>query len=171
MSSRPSQKLGIDTPSNAVPIEATSSQEFRDSAASRPSGTPTATATSMAATASCAVLATFSAISVVTGRRLRIDVPRSPRAALVTKRPYCLRMGSSRWSCARICATWSGLVTNSASIIFTGSPGTRNSMLKTASVTPNSTGTTARIRRRIHVSMVQGGRRRYLRSAASPRMG
>jgi hypothetical protein len=33
----------------------------------------------MAASASCAVLATFSPISVVTGRRLRIDVPRSPR--------------------------------------------------------------------------------------------
>ena len=103
--------------------------------------------------------------------RLRIEMPRSPRAALATKRPYCLRMGSSRCSCARICATWSGLVTNSASIIFTGSPGTRKSMLKTASVTPKSTGTTARIRRRIHVSMARAGGRGYLRSVASPSMG
>ncbi len=100
----------------------------------------------MLESASCAVLPTFSAISVATGRRLRIEVPRSPRAALPTKRPYCARMGSSRWSCARMRAIWSGLVTNSASIIFTGSPGTRNSMLKTASVTPKRTGTTARIR-------------------------
>ncbi len=106
-----------------------------------------AIATAMLASASWAVLATFSAISVATGRRLRIEVPRSPRSALATNRPYCCGSGSSRWSWARIWAIWSGLVTNSASIIFTGSPGTRNSMLKTARVTPNSTGTTATIRR------------------------
>jgi hypothetical protein len=39
------------------------------------------------------------------------------------------------------------VVTNSASMILTGSPGTRKSMLKTARVTPKRTGTTARIRR------------------------
>ena len=43
-------------------------------------------------------------------------------------------------------ATWSGVVTNSASIILTGSPGTRNSMLKTARVTPRRTGTAASAR-------------------------
>ena len=105
MSSSPSQKLGIDTPSRAAAIAPTSSHEFRPSAATRPRGTPSATATSMAARASWAVLPTFSAISVATGRRLRIEVPRSPRSALPTKRPYCWRIGSSRWSWARIRAT------------------------------------------------------------------
>ena len=144
---RPSQKLGIETPRSATTIEPTSSHEFRKRAASSPSGTPIATATAMLASASPPVLATFSPISVATGRRLRIEVPRSPRSAPATKRPYCWSRGSSRWSCARICAIWSGVVTNSASMIFTGSPGTRNSMLKTASITPNSTGTTPRTRR------------------------
>ena len=147
ISRRPSQKLGMDTPSSAIAIEPTSSHEFRESAAIRPSGTPMATATAMAAAASSIVLPTFSPISVVTGRRLRIDVPRSPRSAPPTKRPYCMTIGSSRWSSARMRAIWSGMVTNSASIIFTGSPGTRNSMLNTARVTPNSTGITASTRR------------------------
>src|SRR6267142_6845993 len=152
ISRSPSQKLGIATPSSATAIEATPSHELRPSADRRPSGMPSAIATAMLESASCAVLPTFSAISVATGRRLRIEVPRSPRAALPTKRPYCWRIGSSRWSCARMRAIWSGLVTNSASIIFTGSPGTRNSMLKTASVTPKRTGTTARTRRATKIS-------------------
>ena len=105
ISRRPSQKLGIDTPSSATTIAPTSSQELRPSAATRPSGTPRPIATSMLARASWAVLPTFSAISVATGRRLRIEVPRSPRRALPTKRPYCTRIGSSRWSWARIRAT------------------------------------------------------------------
>ena len=40
MRRRPSQKLGIDTPSRATAIEPTSSHEFRPSAATRPRGTP-----------------------------------------------------------------------------------------------------------------------------------
>src|SRR6267142_1540899 len=152
ISRKPSQKLGIATPSSATTIAATSSQELRPSAASRPSGTPRPIATSMLASASWPVLPMFSVISAVTGRRLRIETPRSPRSALPTKRPYCLSTGSSRWSWARIWAIWSGVVTNSASMILTGSPGTRKSMLKTASVTPNRTGTTARIRRPTKIS-------------------
>ncbi len=147
ISSRPSQKLGMATPSSATIIATTSSHELRPRAASRPSGTPRPIATSMLASASWPVLPMFSVISAATGRRLRMDVPRSPRSALPTKRPYCWSTGSSRWSWARIRAIWSGVVTNSASMILTGSPGTRKSMLKTASVTPNRTGTTARIRR------------------------
>ena len=147
ISRNPSQKLGIATPSRATPIAATSSHELRPSAAISPSGTPRAIATTMLASASRPVLPRFSPISVATGRRLRMDIPRSPRRALPTKRPYCWSTGSSRWSWARIRATWSGVVTNSASMILTGSPGTRNSMLKTARVTPNRTGTTARRRR------------------------
>src|SRR5215470_12147405 len=162
---RPSQKLGIDTPRSATIIEPASNQELLKSAAVSPSGTPIATATAMLARASCAVLPTFSPISVATARRLRIEVPRSPRSALPTKRPYCLMMGSSRCSCSRIRATCSGVVTNSASMILTGSPGTRKSMLKTARVTPNSTGTTASRRRARYVSTP--GRR----SRASPSEG
>src|SRR5207244_2523766 len=103
-------------------------------------------------------------------RRLRIEVPISPRSALPTKRPYCFKIGSSRWSCARICSIWSGVVTNSASIIFTGSPGTRNSMLNTARVTPNSTGITARNRRPRYVS-TPGRSSRYRRIVTSLRTG
>jgi len=62
----PSQKLGIDTPSSATIIDPASNQELRSSAAMRPSGTPIATATAMLASASCAVLPTFSPISVAT---------------------------------------------------------------------------------------------------------
>ncbi len=146
ISRSPSQKLGMETPRSATSIEPTSTQVFRQTAARSPSATPRTAATSMLPRASWAVLPTFSRISWTTGRRLRIETPRSPRSALATKRPYCWRIGSSRWSWARIWATWSGFVTNSASIILTGSPGTRNSMLKTASVTPKSTGTLARAR-------------------------
>ena len=124
----------------------TSSQELRPSAATSPSGIPSATATAMLATASCAVLRMFSRSpsrpAPAADRRPEVaaqrvaDEPRVlPRDRLVQVelRPHL--------------GDLVGVVTNSASIIFTGSPGTRNSMLNTASVTPNSTGTTASARR------------------------
>ena len=82
ISRRPSQKLGIDTPRSATSIARTSSHEFRTSDATSPSDTPMTSATAMLAVASMAVLPRFSRISWATGRRLRIEVPRSPVIAL-----------------------------------------------------------------------------------------
>ena len=78
ISRSPSQKLGIDTPRRATIIARTSSHEFRTSAATSPSDTPRTSATTMLAVARTAVLPRFSPISWATGRRLRIEVPRSP---------------------------------------------------------------------------------------------
>ena len=130
-----------------APSTPTSSQELRRARPASPSGTPTRDGDQPCwPTASWAVLPRFSPISVGDRPPAADRACRGrPRSALPTNRAVLLRDGLVEVELRRASARpGRGVVTNSASIIFTGSPGTRNSMLKTASVTPNSTGTTAR---------------------------
>jgi len=109
-----------------------------------PDGTPIATATAMLATASCVrapnVLADLGRDGAAASDRVVRD---RPRVLVRDKRPYCFRIGLSR-----VELSWPHLgdlirvVTNSASMILTGSPGPGTACW-TARVTPNRTGTTA----------------------------
>src|SRR6266536_988297 len=77
-------------------MELASMLECCFTAATMPSETPKAAATTRPTTASCSVEGRLSAISCATGRRVRIEVPRSPWEAFHTKRPNCTGSGSSR---------------------------------------------------------------------------
>ena len=70
MRSRPSQKLGMETPPRATSMASRSSQELGRSAARMPKTRPMATAMAIAAAASSSVLGSWSAISSATGRLL-----------------------------------------------------------------------------------------------------
>jgi hypothetical protein len=81
MKTRPSQKTGIDTPRSETVIVTASVGEPRRVAATVPSGTPNKRPTSMAAMANSTVAGKRTASSAATGRLLKMDRPRSPRAA------------------------------------------------------------------------------------------
>ena len=152
ISSRPSQKLGIDTPPRATSIAARSIQVLCHTAASRPSARPTTLAITMAVAASSSVLGSCSAISWMTGRRVKIERPKSPATARVTKRTYCSGSGSSRRSWARSSRSCSGVALAPLRMASTGSPGSRWTIEKTTTDTPTITGTDSKMRRRMKVS-------------------
>jgi hypothetical protein len=74
-------------------------------AASTPSGTATVTDSSMVQTVSARVGSTRWASSVVTGRLLKIDTPRSPWSRAQAQVPNRIRKGWSSPSRARMRAT------------------------------------------------------------------
>ena len=145
-STRPSQKIGIDTPVSAPRRARLSSSELRQTADATPIGMPNTMATTMAETASSTVAGKRRSRSVATGSPRTIDTPRSPWSTLPIYRTYCCQIGRSSPRRARTSATFSG-VARSPSIVSAGSPGMRWMKLKTRTETPRSTGTTVRLRR------------------------
>src|SRR5206468_58220 len=145
-STRPSQKIGIDTPVSAPRRARLSSSELRQTADATPIGMPNTMATTMAETASSTVAGKRRSRSVATGSPRTIDTPRSPWSTLPIYRTYCCQIGRSSPRRARTSATFSG-VARSPSIVNAGSPGMRWMKLKTRTETPRSTGTMVRLRR------------------------
>ena len=87
MNSSPSQKTGIETPASASSIRTVSSQVFWRSPASTPSVIPNRIASAIAETARAIVFGSRSPISLMTGRFVWTDRPRSPCTALNKKSP------------------------------------------------------------------------------------
>ena len=117
-------------------------------AAMTPSGTAISTATMSVHKVSDTVGWTRCPISVVTGRLVKIDVPRSPCSSRHTQPPNCTRNGWSRPSFARICLM-SSAVAMSPAITAAGSPGVRNRSENTTSATTAITMNVAPRRRRM----------------------
>ena len=138
-STGPSQKFGIEIPVNARVVATWSTIVPRPTAAMIPSGIDTPIATSIAAAASSSVAGSRSTMARVTGSLVRNEVPRSPRAALQRKPPYCSMSGRSRPSRVRSAATSSSAAV-SPSMAWAGSPGMRWISAKTSVATPSSTG-------------------------------
>src|SRR5215813_9697901 len=84
MSMSPSQKVGIDCPRTANTRAARSSSLPRYTAEYTPSGTPMRTLRSIATTPSSIVAGSRSRMCSVTGRRVRIELPKSPSATFRT---------------------------------------------------------------------------------------
>ncbi len=76
----------------------------------------------------------------VTGRRCRMESPRSPRVRFRMNTPYWTKYGSSSSRYARSSAIFSSLA-RVPSMIAAGSPGTNRTRKKMKSVIRNSTGT------------------------------
>ncbi len=74
--------MAIERPDTATTIEIVSTKLPGFSAATKPSGTPITIAKIMAAKISCSVGHIRLAIMVVTGSRVRNEVPKSPIASL-----------------------------------------------------------------------------------------
>ena len=74
--------MAIERPDTATTIEIVSTMLPGCSAATNPSGTPITTAKIMAAKINCSVGHIRLAIMVVTGSRVRNEVPKSPIASL-----------------------------------------------------------------------------------------
>ena len=100
----------------------------------------------MPAKASCRLIGSRSAISVVTGSLSRIERPRSPVTTLAIHSPYCSGNERSRLNSSRIAFAASGEVCM-PSMIVTGSPGVARVMAKVISDTTSRTSGTW-IRRR-----------------------
>ena len=83
------QNVGSDWPSTAMIWAARSMPVPFFTAAMTPSGKAMASDTPMAKTASLSEFGRRSRISSLTGRRARIEVPKSPVTARPTKERYC----------------------------------------------------------------------------------
>jgi len=93
-------------------------------AAITPSGTAIATATTSVHSVSATVGSTRCPIRRVTGRLVKIEVPRSPWSSAQTQVPKRIRNGSSRPSVARM-RRMSSSVAISPAMTAAGSPGVR----------------------------------------------
>src|SRR5437867_2206509 len=102
MSSRPDQKVGMDKPTSVTATIAESTEGRRAAAAVTPAAMPAQTARTCAASASSMVGGRRSAISSWTGRRLRMELPRSPRTARPRNFKYWTMMGRSSPNVARL---------------------------------------------------------------------
>ncbi len=81
-STRPSQKIGIETPVSAPRRARLSSSELRQTAEATPMGMPSAMATTIDAVASSTVAGKRRSRSLATGSPRMIETPRCPRSAL-----------------------------------------------------------------------------------------
>jgi len=146
MSSSPSRKLGIDTPSSAATMKAWSVAVLWWRAEITPAGTPIDTEMKVAKSVSSSVGSTRSRMASVTGLRRKMDWPRSPR----TRRPYqrtsCTGSGASRPSWREIFCTSSAEASGPA-ITEAGSPGARCMRTKATVATTSATGSRANRRR------------------------
>ena len=84
MSSSASQKIGTAWPATAPTMARRSTTVPRFTADTMPAGIATTTAITSAATVSSMVAGRRSPMRVATGRLMRSEMPRSPRAARVT---------------------------------------------------------------------------------------
>ena len=115
-------------------------------AASTPSGIATETANTIASSINEMVGSMRCAIMWLTGRLVKIEVPRSPCRICHSHSPNRTRNGLSRPSEARMRSTSAGVAWSPA-MIAAGSPGAMYSRLKTQNATMSITGTVARMRR------------------------
>ena len=90
------QNVGSDWPSTEITWAVRSMALPFFTAAITPSGNAMASDTPIAKSASRSELGRRSLISSITGRRARIDVPRSPVTAFPTNERYCSTYGRSR---------------------------------------------------------------------------
>ena len=126
----------------------------------------------MAASASWAVLPTFSPISVATGRRLRIEVPRSPRTALADEAAVLHEDGLVQVELGAHLGDLIGIGHELGQHHLHGIAGDEEQHAEHGQRHPEQDrdhGEDAACR--IQVSMTRAGRRRYLRSVASPSTG
>ena len=135
----PSANAGNEMPDTASDMPTRSGQRLRHTADATPSTRPSVTDQPMAAMVSQKVGANRSAISVPTGRLLRIDRPKSPCSALPKKRTNCCGIGRSRPRSRRTSSTVSGPASGPAAS-RAGSPGSRCTNRNTSTATINSVG-------------------------------
>jgi hypothetical protein len=134
-----SQKMGMLIPVRARTEVALSSSEYCLTAEITPTGTPTSTATSIANAVSSSVAGSRSRSSVVTGRPVTTESPRSPLTASKRKSPYWTMTGLSRPMFSLTWATCSWVACWPRSI-WAGSPGMARTIKNTTKETPSSTG-------------------------------
>ena len=84
ISTRPVQKIGIESPNSEPSRASASKSEFGHTAEATPAAMPTTAAITSAATVSSRVAGHASASSAATGRFCWIERPRSPRATRPT---------------------------------------------------------------------------------------
>src|SRR5690606_4323957 len=154
----PSANAGNEIPDTASVMPRRSGHRLRNTAEKMPMVMPNSTDQAMLTSVNSSVGMKRSAISVDTGRRVRIDVPRSPWTILVKKRTHCSGSGLSSPSSARTSST----VSRSASCPAArraGSPGSMCTNRNTSTATINSVGTSPTSRMRKSFSIFQPGRR------------
>src|SRR6056297_1133169 len=119
---KPNQKIGIDTPINAINILKLSNKEFWCVAANIPAGIPTVTAKTIAKNDNSKVAGNLTDISFITGLLLIIDRPKSNLNKPLKKSMNCICKGSFRPIDSLNCAKASGDAL-SPNIVCAGSPG------------------------------------------------
>ena len=120
-------------------------------AARMPSGTPTATASSMESAVSSKVTGKRWSRSSESGAWVTISCPRSPRSSAPAQLKYCSISGRSSPSWPRNSATFSS-VARKPSMVRTGSPGTSRIIRNTTTLMTRSMGMVSRRRRAINTS-------------------
>src|SRR3954451_10645748 len=125
----------METPIMATPETTWSVTVLRRTAATMPAAIPTTEPMRVAVVARISVAGSRTAISVVTGRPVRADVPRSPVSTSVMNCQYWASNESSRPSLSRIWATCSSLAFSPART-RAGSPGSTRSIRKISTDTP-----------------------------------
>lgn len=156
MRSKASQKPGMEAPASEATRTISSMARFRYRAHIVPRSRATTIASTAAGTAKAMVLGMPRAKSVVTGRRLLNDVPRSPAASCLTQRAN--RTGAGRSRPSRTLATWISSSVGGRSCVrraysSAGSPGARLARAKVSSDRPRSVGMTSASRRSVYALM------------------
>ena len=148
-----SQKMGMLIPVSARTEVDLSSSEYCLTAEITPTGIPTRMAMSIANAVSSRVAGNRVSSSVVTGRPVTMESPRSPLRASLRKSPYWTKIGLSRPMFSLICWTCSW-VACWPSMIWAGSPGMARTMKNTTIDTPSSTGMICKILRPVYSTRV-----------------
>src|SRR5437667_693318 len=148
----PVQNTGIETPTSTPTIDPVSSAERGYRAASTPMRSPTTTANASAARLNCTVTGSAWPISHITGWRVRIEIPKSPRRTPARNRTYWTYTGRSSPSWWRIRCK-SASVPLSPSSNWATSPGMRCIPKKTRTLTPSNTGASCSRRRLMNFSI------------------
>src|SRR5918994_2774176 len=154
-----SQKMGMLIPVSARTEVNLSSHEYCLTAEMTPTGTPTTTAMSMANIVSSSVAGKRARSSVVTGRPVTMELPRSPLKAPARKIPYCTMTGLSSPMFCLTCWTCSAVACCPRSSCA-GSPGMARTIKNTTIDTPSSTGMICKILRPTYSARSQTSVRR-----------
>src|SRR3954469_23353818 len=156
MSAYASTKTGTENPPTEKAITRRSTQVPARAAATTPIGTATSTEITSVETVSESVGSTRWPIRCVTGRLVKIEMPRSPWSNRHSHWPKRCRKGSSRPRFWRMRAM-SSLVAASPARIAAGSPGVRYSRRKTTKATTAMTTMVANRRRTTYANTVPVG--------------
>src|SRR5690349_994854 len=135
----PETNAGNDRPASETMRASQSTKPSRRWEATTPSGTPMRVPITSAASVSSIVYGSTAATSVVIGRLLTSERPRSPRAIWAMKSAYWARIGLSRPSRWRNAARAAGVAWSPRTTIV-GSPGTTRTSTNTSVSTAQSVG-------------------------------